>query len=409
MSSPDGIHWTARTAPEANSWNAVCLAYGAAKFIAVASTGTYRVMTSYDGITWDSATAAGTASWQSVAWSQDQRLAVAVSDSGDYQVMTSEDGVTWNGVVVPDTYGWSGVCYSPELDLWVAVAYTGVYRIMYSSDGASWTPVVAPEANEWISVCWAKGLGLFVAVAQTGTHRVMYSANGADWSTATASDEAAWRSIVWCDTIGILVAAAPSGTAQIMTSADGITWESSAMDASFQPYGLVWSDWYAQVVGVGWKLGGGTLVSPITLRPTRDDGTPLLVDHSGVDGLYVENSPTMSLAAPLPEDWVWHHSTIGTGTLIWIQIEGELTSGASQTYLALWFGRPLGPAEMTYRGTYKYAGIIQLAEGSWTTDEVSYPWHYGLATGARIPVSARYISRGMRASRRVDFTITLTD
>jgi len=44
MTSPDGINWTSQTAAEANSWNSVC--YGNGLFVAVASTGTNRVMTS---------------------------------------------------------------------------------------------------------------------------------------------------------------------------------------------------------------------------------------------------------------------------------------------------------------------------------------------------------------------------
>ncbi|KSV67285.1 hypothetical protein N182_34195 [Sinorhizobium sp. GL2] len=43
MTSPDGITWTARAAPVANIWYSVT--YGNGLFVAVAGTGTNRIMT----------------------------------------------------------------------------------------------------------------------------------------------------------------------------------------------------------------------------------------------------------------------------------------------------------------------------------------------------------------------------
>ena len=58
--------WTAQTTAEANSWFSV--AYGGGQFVAVAYTGTHRVMTSPDGITWTARTAAEANQWLSVAY-----------------------------------------------------------------------------------------------------------------------------------------------------------------------------------------------------------------------------------------------------------------------------------------------------------------------------------------------------
>ncbi|MTA78115.1 MAG: hypothetical protein F2520_07635, partial [Actinobacteria bacterium] len=46
----DAVTWTARTAAEANSWSSVT--YGNGVFVAVAYSGSNRVMTSTDGVTW---------------------------------------------------------------------------------------------------------------------------------------------------------------------------------------------------------------------------------------------------------------------------------------------------------------------------------------------------------------------
>lgn len=62
----DGTTWTSRTAPAANSWEAV--RYGNGTFVAVSDSGTTnnRVMTSTDGITWTLRTGGNAFSWRGV-------------------------------------------------------------------------------------------------------------------------------------------------------------------------------------------------------------------------------------------------------------------------------------------------------------------------------------------------------
>jgi hypothetical protein len=81
MTSPDGVTWTARTAPDAE-WFSVT--YGDGLFVAVGD-GTKPVMTSPDGVTWTAQTAPDT-DWYSVTYGNG--LFVAVGD-GTKQVMTS--------------------------------------------------------------------------------------------------------------------------------------------------------------------------------------------------------------------------------------------------------------------------------------------------------------------------------
>ena len=80
-----GFPWTARAAAEANQWRSVT--YGGGLFVAVASSGTNRVMTSPDGITWTARTAAEANSWRSVTYGGG--LFVAVASSGTNRVMTA--------------------------------------------------------------------------------------------------------------------------------------------------------------------------------------------------------------------------------------------------------------------------------------------------------------------------------
>ena len=72
-------HLDGQTAAEANIWYSVT--YGNGLFVAVAGSGTHRVMTSPDGITWTARTAAAASSWYGVTYGNG--LFVAVADTAD--------------------------------------------------------------------------------------------------------------------------------------------------------------------------------------------------------------------------------------------------------------------------------------------------------------------------------------
>ena len=83
MTSPDGITWTARSAPS-GQW--YCVTYG--NGILVATDSTFgNVMTSPDGVSWTSQTPAEANGWTSVKYGAGRFVAVAVS--GTNRVMTS--------------------------------------------------------------------------------------------------------------------------------------------------------------------------------------------------------------------------------------------------------------------------------------------------------------------------------
>src|SRR5690606_19101913 len=63
-SEQPGETWTARTSAEGNQWYSIT--YGNGLFVAVAPSGTNRVMTSPDGITWIPRTTPEANSWRSV-------------------------------------------------------------------------------------------------------------------------------------------------------------------------------------------------------------------------------------------------------------------------------------------------------------------------------------------------------
>ena len=160
MTSPDGITWTAISAPG----SVYSITYGNNTFVAV---GYHSVMTSPDGITWTAQTAAEANVWHSATYGNG--LFVVVSIDGTHQVMTSPDGITWTARTAPEANGWYSVTYGN--DLFVAVATDGTHRIMTSPDGITWTVQTATELNLWVSVAY--GNGAFVAISADGANRAM--------------------------------------------------------------------------------------------------------------------------------------------------------------------------------------------------------------------------------------------
>ena len=217
MTSPDGKTWTLRTPSADNNWRGVT--YGNGLFVAVADSGTDRVMTSPDGITWTARSASAANSWQAVTYGGGLFVATANNGSGS-TVMTSPDGITWTGRTPAANNQWLGVTWGNGL--FVAVAISGTNRVMTSPDGITWTARSASAANNWTSVTY--GLGLFVSVSATGTgDRVMTSPDGITWTGRTSANDFQWQSVIFGHNLFVAVSATGSGN-RAMTSPDGITW-----------------------------------------------------------------------------------------------------------------------------------------------------------------------------------------
>ncbi len=218
--------WVIRNIPEDNYWGSICWSSELGIFVAVAYSGTNRVMTSPDGINWTSRSASENNEWNSVCWSSELGIFVAVAYSGANSVMTSPDGVNWTSRSASENSGWYSVCWSPELGIFTSVAFNGINRVMTSPDGINWTSRSASENNDWASICWSSELGIFVAVAYSGTNRVMTSSDGINWTSRSASENNGWSSVCWSQELSIFAALSFDYTSgnQIMISPDGINW-----------------------------------------------------------------------------------------------------------------------------------------------------------------------------------------
>jgi len=201
--------WNGYTVPN-NSYGWVGVTYGNGIFVAVSPSSPY-VMTSPDGITWTAQTAPS-GNWNPVAYGNG--LFVAVATGSSPSVMTSPDGITWTTRTAPSG-SWKAVTYANGL--FVAVAAYSSPNVMTSPDGINWTTRTAPS-GKWWSVTY--GNGLFVAVATYSSPSVMTSPDGINWTARTAP-YGLWRSLAYGN--GLFVSTAYL-LSYFMTSPDGINW-----------------------------------------------------------------------------------------------------------------------------------------------------------------------------------------
>lgn len=171
MTSPNGIDWTLQNTPADNGWYCICWSPEKHLLVAMATTGTgNRCMTSPDGITW-TLRAPPDSVYNEVCWSPTAGGTgrfVAVASTGTQRIVWSVDGITWTGV--SPTIGFTGrsVCWSPEMARFVAVGTTTTEaRVAFSVDGAGpWTQLGALGArNEYLGVAWSPKLMKWCAVS----------------------------------------------------------------------------------------------------------------------------------------------------------------------------------------------------------------------------------------------------
>lgn len=127
--SPDGVTWTQRTAPNSHARREA--AANATRIVVIAATSTNKCITSEDGITWTERTLPATADWKSITWNAERGLFMVVDGTN---VATSPDGITWSAVVATVPVGFTGKLRAFGR-LWVA--HSGVVQVS-ANDGVSW-------------------------------------------------------------------------------------------------------------------------------------------------------------------------------------------------------------------------------------------------------------------------------
>ena len=240
------MNWEIGTAP-ANQWNSVAWSPELKTLVAVASTGTNRVMTSRNGTNWSSVPAAEQNEWLSVTWSSKEMLFVAVGivTDGTTGIMTSPDGVTWTSRSAPVNNDWRSIVYSEKKGIFVVVASsgTGTTRVITSSNGINWNSAFTEITVDLQSVTYSPELGIFVAVASSGDarSRAWYSDSGLVWEKSANLSPAtidlnSWVSVEWSSPLSRFVAVSTDGANRVMVSYDGFYWNAFNAGSPFSPF-----------------------------------------------------------------------------------------------------------------------------------------------------------------------------
>ena len=209
-----------------NAWSSVT--YGSEKFVAVASAGTSKRIAICDNFNnnafgnWEliespANNESANNEWRSVTYGQN--MFVAVASAGSKRVMTSPNGSVWSLKDFPDRE-WYSVTYGGNK--FVVVGNNCIMTI--SADGTSYNMIDSPSDSDWRSVIY--GNGLFVAVARSGSKRVMTSTNGSDWESVNSPVQE-WYSVTYGQGKFIAV-----GNNCRMTSTDATDWTSTSFDNS---------------------------------------------------------------------------------------------------------------------------------------------------------------------------------
>ncbi len=256
MTSPDGVTWTARVAPN-DAWWGLCWSPELHLLVAVGSNG--GVMTSPDGIVWTLGTAADDAAWESVAWSAELGLFVAFATgigTGNNMIMRSADGLAWVGGGAPGGLGYpdtefQNIIWMEDPYMFVVTGDAGSGNdLMTSVDGINWTFI--DGVNSLNALAWAPGLGV-VALSDQADGRGYFSKDGVNWTAFTGTPNGSWIGATWAPELGLFIAVQIVGNPNAMISADGVNWSTITLaDPASWLYHVAWSSsqGFACVVGL---------------------------------------------------------------------------------------------------------------------------------------------------------------
>ena len=214
-SDDNGETWVSRTGV-----GALGLTYGtfaAGLFVIARQSTASAILTSPDGITWTTRTTPGAQSTNDVAHNG-TNLFVAVGNGG--LIITSPDAITWTQRTSGTTNTLQGVHFAAGQ--WVAVGNAGT--ILTSPDGTTWTSRTSGTANSLRVVSFFNNL--FVIGGQLA---LLTSPDGVTWTSRTANASSTFLGI--SASANRLVLAGDTGA--VITSEDALTYTSRTNNAGF--------------------------------------------------------------------------------------------------------------------------------------------------------------------------------
>ena len=195
------------------------------KYVAVGLSALY---TSDTGAVWLSGTPAANVNWTgiTIGKSSNTPLFVAVANTGSNRVMTSSNTVDWSIVnsSITNSTNWSAIEYGGNY--YVAVADSGTHRIAYSTNGTTWLSATAPALNEWCDIAYNFQKNLYVAVSRNATYSPImyaYGNNITKWYPARSPYLASWNGVTYSNGLFVAVGESTNQPRSIYSS-DGINW-----------------------------------------------------------------------------------------------------------------------------------------------------------------------------------------
>jgi hypothetical protein len=212
---------------ENNNWEAIT--YGNGYFVAVASSGTNRVMISLNGVIWISINSSifNNVSWDSIAYSPELRRFVIVSNDGSGRIAYSNFNPSFSSSwflssnitsdLVTINFRLNTVIWSSKLKSFIAAGNNG--KIISSLDGITWTTVAFNGTNNFQSIIWSQELELIALIASTGTGTTLaftgHSLSSTDsniWTARNLLNANTWTTGIWNRKYGSFVILSSNGT-----------------------------------------------------------------------------------------------------------------------------------------------------------------------------------------------------
>lgn len=210
-SNDSGATWQPGNFSSISNWTSISFGNinNTPRFVTVANSGAYRVMTSTNINTWTnvSGDVVDNINWSAITCGSDHYVAVA--DSGSHRIAYSTNGVDWLSARAPALNKWSDISYNPDRDIYVAVSRNSSYSsIMYASGGdiTKWYPVESPYESSWNGITY--GNGVFVAVGESALNsRAIYSSDGIEWKPVDfISFTEEWKSVEFINNTFVAIA-----------------------------------------------------------------------------------------------------------------------------------------------------------------------------------------------------------
>ncbi len=237
MTSTDASSWTGVLAPQVSAWESI--AYGNSTFVALSgdqnSANPYMYSTD-DGANWTVASKSGANSFYGNRIRFLNNQFIAMFDSGTQRLATSSDGITWTAIST------NLLTYSPLDMTYVSGTYYALVsdgnisraRILTSPDLTTWTAVavfnISPTSmTNGHTLQYSNGTFIVAgdntfASPQTNAE-LIYSTDGTTWTAATNATALGTRyNVVYGNGTWVSVGLGQN----VATSSDGITWTNSA-------------------------------------------------------------------------------------------------------------------------------------------------------------------------------------